>query len=147
MQTFFSELFTYNRHCNARMAAHFLAHPTQTPEKSAKLFSHVINAHHIWINRIVQSAPRFGVWEMHAPEALDAIDAAQYAQTLRLLEDIDLTARVVYTNSKQEPFTNTVHDILFHIINHSTYHRAQIASDFKQHNLEALSTDYIFYKR
>ncbi|QLH28398.1 MAG: hypothetical protein HWD63_02710 [Candidatus Parvibacillus calidus] len=37
-------------------------------------------------------------------------------------------------------------DIIFHIINHSTYHRGQIAMEFRQSGLEPLNTDYIFYK-
>lgn len=147
MKAFFTELFNYNLHCNQQVANHFLAHPTQTTEKSTKLFSHVLNAHQIWINRITQNPNSFGVWDVHATEALKTIDSENFAQTLRLLEHVDLNTTVTYTNSKNHTFTNTVRDILFHIINHSTYHRAQIASDFKQHNLETLATDYIFYKR
>ena len=51
------------------------------------------------------------------------------------------------TNSKGETFSNKIKDILFHIINHSTYHRAQIATDLKQNGIEPINTDYIFYKR
>jgi uncharacterized damage-inducible protein DinB len=44
-------------------------------------------------------------------------------------------------------FTNTIKDILFHIINHSTNHRGQIAVDFRNNGLEPLVLDYVFYKR
>ena len=37
--------------------------------------------------------------------------------------------------------------MLFHFVNHSTYHRGQIASNLKEHGIEPLVTDYIFYKR
>jgi uncharacterized damage-inducible protein DinB len=44
-------------------------------------------------------------------------------------------------------FSNTIKDILFHMINHSTHHRAQIAMDMRNNKLEPLPLDYIFYKR
>jgi uncharacterized damage-inducible protein DinB len=46
-----------------------------------------------------------------------------------------------------DTYTNSVQEILFHIINHSTYHRGQIMAQLRESGLEAISTDYIFYKR
>ena len=70
-----------------------------------------------------------------------------YEHSLHILDKFDLTATMSYTNSKGQTFSNSIRDILFHVINHSTYHRAQIATEFKQNGLEPLVTDYIFYKR
>jgi uncharacterized damage-inducible protein DinB len=50
---------------------------------------------------------------------------------------------VGYTNSKGEPWTNTVEEILTHVVIHSTYHRGQIASDLRNAGLEPAYTDYI----
>jgi uncharacterized damage-inducible protein DinB len=33
------------------------------------------------------------------------------------------------------------------VFNHGTYHRAQVARDLRQHNLEPINTDFIFYVR
>ncbi len=44
-------------------------------------------------------------------------------------------------------FTNVIQDVLFHFINHSTYHRGQIAIQMKEAGLEPIATDYIFFKR
>ncbi|UWX55137.1 hypothetical protein NYZ99_00365 [Maribacter litopenaei] len=55
--------------------------------------------------------------------------------------------RIDYENSEGRLFTNNIKDILFHIINHSTNHRGQIAVDFRNNNLEPLVLDYVFYKR
>ncbi|MCF8317339.1 MAG: hypothetical protein K9I02_01220 [Haliscomenobacter sp.] len=52
-----------------------------------------------------------------------------------------------YSNSKGQLFSNSIQDMLFHIINHSTYHRGQVATEFKRQGLEPLVTDYIFFKR
>ena len=59
----------------------------------------------------------------------------------------DFEKRIDYENSEGRLFNNTVQDILFHIINHSTHHRGQISTDFRQNGLEPLQLDYVFYKR
>ncbi|MCH7396746.1 hypothetical protein MM236_02050 [Belliella sp. DSM 107340] len=59
--------------------------------------------------------------------------------------DFNITAD--YSNSKGQKYSSSVRDILFHIINHSTYHRSQIASELKNQGIEPLITDYIFFKR
>ncbi|MBL7865765.1 MAG: damage-inducible protein DinB, partial [Cyclobacteriaceae bacterium] len=54
---------------------------------------------------------------------------------------------VQYTNTKGQSFSNTVRDILFHVANHTTHHRGQIISDFRQSGIQPLVTDFIFYIR
>ena len=61
------------------------------------------------------------------------------------LEDFD--KRIAYENSEGKQFINTFKDILFHVINHSTYHRGQIALEFRNNTIEPLASDYILYKR
>ncbi len=147
MKQFFKELFEYNHHINHKLSDTFLTYPEKTTEKSVKLFSHILNAHQIWNDRIETKQAAFGVWELHNKEDLKNIDKANYLQTLSILEKFELNKTVFYSNSKQQTFNNTIRDTLFHIINHSTYHRGQIATAFKQSGLDPLVTDYIFFKR
>jgi uncharacterized damage-inducible protein DinB len=106
-----------------------------------------LNAHQIWNNRIDPQQPTFGVWELHETNDLKQIDKSNYEQTILMLDKIDLNDIVTYTNTRGQAFDNTIRDIYFHVINHSTYHRGQIATEFRKHGLEPLITDYIFYKR
>lgn len=53
------------------------------------------------------------------------------------------TRLVAYTNSKGEPLTSTVEEILTHLVIHSAYHRGQIASDLRAAGQEPAYTDYI----
>jgi uncharacterized damage-inducible protein DinB len=147
MKEFFKELFEYSHHYNQELLKVILQRQGQVPEKSLKLLSHVINAHHIWNSRIDGKAQAFAVWEIQPTEKLRGIDEENYAVTRRILDQVDLSSITTYTNTKGQTFTNTVKDILFHVVNHSTHHRAQIASDFKQNGIEPLISDYIFYKR
>ena len=65
---------------------------------------------------------------------------------MRILDTIELSQPVQYVTGKGQTFSNSLHEILFQVINHSTYHRGQIATEFRQSGLEPLLTDYIFYK-
>lgn len=147
MTSFFQELFTYNRHCNQQLADVFIKHPDTTSEKAISLFNHILNAHHIWNNRIDPKQPPFGVWEVHDAKDLKQIDQSNYERSLLILDTFDLNKTITYTNSKGQLFQNTIKDVLFHSINHATYHRGQIATDFKNTGMQPLVTDYIFYKR
>lgn len=136
MKQFFKELLKYNHHFNQKLWGVFAEHPDKASVKAAGLYNHILNAHQIWNNRIDPQQTPFGVWELHSIRDCKDIDKTNYERSLLLLERVDLNESVDYTNSKGQVFNNNVRDILFHIINHSTYHRGQIATEFRLHGLE-----------
>ena len=146
MKTFFKELFEYNHYFNEKLSDIFYEKNEKLNEPSIKLFSHVLNAHHIWNSRIKGESSKYGIWQVQGNNLQD-INSDNRSQTLFILDTHDLDRSLTYINSKGDAFTNTVRDILFHVINHSTYHRGQIAAQLKQCGIEPLTTDYIFYKR
>ena len=62
---------------------------------------------------------------------------------LKELRPEGLSRAVTYRNSKGEQWTNTVEDILMHVVIHSAYHRGQIATDMRANGLEPAYTDFI----
>lgn len=144
---FFKELFEYSHHYNQKLADIFITHTDKTNEKAVKLFNHIINAHNIWNNRIEPKQTTIGVWELNPLQDLKSIDKTNYEQTLQILEKYHLNEIISYSNSRGQSFNNRTQDILFHIVNHATHHRGQIATEFKRQGLEPPVTDYIFYKR
>jgi uncharacterized damage-inducible protein DinB len=147
MKQFFGELFEYNHHFNQKLGDVFYSNSAMVSQKAVKLYNHILNAHQIWNNRIERKQITVNVWEIHPVQVLKEMDRVNYEQTLILLDKYDLNERISYTTFKEQVFHNSIRDILFHIINHSTYHRGQIASDFRENEIEPLATDYIFYKR
>lgn len=147
MKTFFKELFEYSHHFNQKLWAIFNGNPGKTSEKAVNLYNHILNAHQIWNNRIEPKQAVFGVWDIHPIQDCKNIDISNYENSLLILDKFDLYETINYTTSKGQAFSNSIRDILFHAINHSTYHRGQIATEFKQAGLDPLVTDYIFYKR
>ncbi len=107
----------------------------------------MLNAHHIWNHRIANKAPLFAVWQDQPVETMLQSELINYRSSEAILEDYALDHPILYANSQGQQFESNVQDVLFHIINHTTYHRAQIASDFKLNGLAPLLTDYIHYKR
>lgn len=146
MKQFFKELFEYSHHFNQKLGDVFVESPDKTSEKAVKFYNHILNAHQIWNNRIEPQQTVFAVWEIHPVKNCKDIDKANYEHSLLILDKFDLNDKISY-NAKGQTFTNSIRDILFHAINHSTYHRGQIATDFRQNGLAPLVTDYIFYKR
>lgn len=146
MKDLFRELFEYNHWSNEQLIR-ALTESGNIPDRSLSLVSHVLNAHHIWNYRIAGEAPVWNVWDRQLEESLLSLNASCYRRTLQLLDPVDLEQSVDYRTSKGEPFINNVRDILFHVINHSTHHRAQIAADMKQAGSVPPVMDYIFYKR
>lgn len=146
MTSYFQELFEYNHHFNQQLITIFVEQSHHITEKANRLFNHVINAHQIWNSRILNQHP-FGVWDIHDPQDLSTINHTNHNHTQDIIDHFDLLKIVDYSNSKGQAYTNTIQDILFHVINHSTYHKGQIASEFKRMGLDPLIMDYIIYKR
>ncbi|HRP56991.1 DinB family protein [Agriterribacter sp.] len=147
MKLFFKELFEYNHHFNQKLSALFAEKHDTMSDRSVKLFGHILNAHHIWNSRIAGKHSGLSVWDIQAVEQFRRIDDNNFNETVRILDHVDLSSIISYKTTKEQAFENKARDILFHIINHSTYHRGQIAADFRQTGTEPLTTDYIFYKR
>ncbi len=147
MEEFFNELFDYNFFCNKQLIEAF-GQLKKSPQKSASLFNHLLNAHHMWNARITGAKPAYEVWQEHPMDSWKDIHYENQRNTFEIITNTgDFEARIDYQNSEGRLFTNTVQDMLFHIINHSTHHRAQILMDFRANGLEPVSLDYVFYKR
>jgi uncharacterized damage-inducible protein DinB len=88
-----------------------------------------------------------GVWDMVTPAEMSDLNGQNDSITADIIKGGSLDTLVEYTNTKGEKFANTRQDILLHVVNHSTYHRGQIASALKHAGIDPPTTDYIFYKR
>lgn len=146
MQRFFQDLFTYNHYSNNSIIKVLNENEPIVSGNCIKLISHIINVHGIWNDKIISKEKPYGRWETHHIHELDEINKKNYEDSLVILNSLEPDKVIDYTLSTGQPFRNSIRDILFHVINHSTYHRAQIATEFRQIGLEPLLTDFIAYK-
>jgi len=145
MKAFLTDIFTYQNHMNQEMGE-ALKRIEEPPEDLLDIYVHMIKAHQLWLERIEGDART----NPHEPMALDAAilqDNQNLSSTIALLDTIDLDQSLPYRNTKGDKFGNTVQEILYHISNHSTHHRAQLALRLRQAGMPPPVTDYIFYKR
>ncbi|MAP55229.1 DinB family protein [Altibacter sp.] len=147
MKDFFKTLFEYNHSCNHKMITLLAETPEAYSERAQTLLSHTFNAQHIWNSRILATQPHYGVWHLFERDELGEINDAHYAESLSILANQHLDLTVSYVNTRGEFFENSIQDILYHVINHSTYHRGQIMSELKLQGVSPIATDYIFYRR
>lgn len=147
MKVFFNQLFDYNFYCNKKFIEE-CAGMKKIPEKSLALFSHVLNSHHIWNARIQGKPAGFEVWQQQPFKNWGDIHYDNQRDSFEIITNADdFETRIDYENSEGRLFSNTLKDILFHIINHTTHHRGQIATDMRNNKIEPLILDYIIYKR
>jgi uncharacterized damage-inducible protein DinB len=145
MKPFFTQLFEYNLFMNTALIRAITERNDLVSDKSLEWMNHILNAHQVWNSRITRGQQAFGVWELHGLDELAGINENNHQTSIAIIRDTELETIIEYSNSKGNVFKNSVRDILFHVINHSTYHRGQIAVDFRQTGLEPLETDYDAY--
>lgn len=146
MKSKFTDLYEYNAHFNEKLIRLMGPELNRLPEKPVKLINHILSSHQVWNSRILNQ-PSTHPWEMHPFENLIEINQENHQTTLKILEEFDLSKIITYQNTKGEKFQNKIEDILFHLVNHGTYHRGQIALLFRESGIEPMISDYIFYKR
>lgn len=147
MQSFLLDKFQYTFDKNQEMIAYLLKHENQLNDSIKVLISHTINAHEIWITRILKIPTHFSVWQLHEYNEMIEIDKDNFELTKRILVEKDLNEKIEYVTSTGESYSNILNELLFHVVNHSSYHRAQINTELKRIDLKPLITDYVFYKR
>lgn len=146
MKNNFQDYLEYNKHYNQSLINNYFENKLIWNEKSKNLLNHILDAHQIWNARILNDN-QFDVWQINADDSLIKINSENFINSYKILEERELDEIINYHNSTGKQFENSIQEIFFHFINHSTYHRGQIAMLMKEAGLNPLNTDYIFYKR
>ena len=138
-----ARLLRYDAWANAET----LASIRRTPVPAGlRWLGHIIGSEFLWLGRLLEEPSELPVWPELSPDEIEAglarLDRG-WAGYLAALSDADLPDGVGYRNSLGEFWTNTVGDILTHVVSHSGYHRGQIATAVRQAGGEPAYTDFI----
>ncbi len=146
----FRSLFQYTRWANDRVLDTLQSADT-APDRAVELFSHLLRAQDIWFGRVQDTDhATLSLWAEEELEACAERLGASDRRWQDVLDDVtngDLDRPVSYTNSKGTAFETPLRDILSHVVNHGTHHRAQIAFLLREADIAPPATDYIFYVR
>jgi uncharacterized damage-inducible protein DinB len=136
--------FAYNQWANQEVLAAMRANSADA--RSLQLMGHILGAERLWLERLKQQPQSVPVW----PEADLARCEAEAAELGRLWFEFldlitagDVSQPISYKNSKGEPWTSAIVDILTHVVMHSAYHRGQIASHMRERGQTPAYTDFI----
>ncbi len=137
--------FTYNAWANQEVLAG-LRTDARNNARPLQLLAHIVSAERLWLERISTQPQSLPVWPDFSFEQCEsqlAEAASLWREHLEHLSPDALSQAVAYKNSKGEAWTNTVEDILSHVLLHSAYHRGQIASDIRAAGGQPAYTDFI----
>lgn len=145
----FIHLFKYSSWATERAAESIRSTNKITPD-AIKLLSHIISSQYVWLSRITGEKNNMAVWDNFTIEECFTLSVEAISKWINLLEGKNnefLESRFKYKNTKGDEFENSLKDIITHVLNHSTYHRAQIAQIVRRSEGIPAVTDYIVYQR
>lgn len=119
----------------------------------AKTVTHMWGAQHIWLRRMHGEnlrKPPMAEKQLTKHEALDGLisSSSDFVVFAKSKDDTFLSSRYKYNSMKGDPFEDSYEDTLFHVVNHSTYHRGQLISMLRDAGIVKLpATDLIHFLR
>jgi uncharacterized damage-inducible protein DinB len=148
MKDYFLKLYQYNDWSNSRVL-NCLKNQSINDEKILSLMGHIVAAQFLWLRRIKGlPPPDVKLWGSYSLPQLITLAEDAGKQWLEFVEKTDnFDHELTYTNYVGDPYTNNVETIMIHLVNHSSYHRAQIAMLLRQKGFEPINTDFITYDR
>jgi uncharacterized damage-inducible protein DinB len=151
------QFFDYHSWATKQLIEHLSKLPKEIMNKEVNsvfpsishTFAHMYAVDELWFLRIsgkgvdsIESKPFKTIQEMN--DAFTCLHN-EMLEFLNLKDDLEQT--VIYTNTKGQRFRNSIREIIYHIVNHGTYHRGNISAMIRQLGYQGVSTDYIYYLR
>lgn len=147
MIQYFTRLFRYDKWANEQVIKVIKSLDIQD-ENTELLMSHILNTEEQWWEYITDGKSEMDIDKLRPiPQWLDKSQMIyeNYRDFLKSIDEVELDRRRKYVNAENETQNIPLRDVLGHVINHSTYHRAQIAYRLKELSIEPPVTDYIDY--
>lgn len=161
MQQIFTQYAAYNLWANTQFAlvvrgitpSYFDREVESSFSSIRATINHIRSAEQIWTSRL-QGAPLHHWPPYNEGETPKEVADAwlQGSQALGLyISQINNEAfgkEYAYKDMKGNPHTDVLGNILMHVFNHSTFHRGQLVTLFRQSGIQTIPrTDYIVYAR
>lgn len=148
-------LYAYNRWANERVcdAARQLetggkVHPSRSSVRDTLV--HILWGEWLWLQRWRGESPMIMFNPNDFPD-VTAMEAGwdavwrEQQQFIERLTDQELRARVSYENLQGQRWEYTRGEMMQHVVNHSSYHRGQVALLLRQLGSVATATDFLMF--
>jgi uncharacterized damage-inducible protein DinB len=149
MKTHFKQLFEYDIWASRRI---FDLLEKQFPqnERIYALFSHLLSAQPVWLDRCLGLPQTESVWRNRLPEQIKHDIESYHNDWIAFIDQLqpdDFDRTIAYTNSQGDPFDNRLIDIIRQVTNHGTHHRGELLILMKEEGFVLPNIDYIMYVR
>ena len=148
MKSYVLKLYEYNAWANKRVID-TLNRQQISDEKILTLMGHIVAAQYLWLHRIKGLPPaQVKLWGEYSLEKVTSMAEEVGKLWLEFVNANDnFNRELTYHNYVGDPYVNNVESIMIHLVNHCSYHRAQIAMLLRQKGFEPINTDFITYDR
>lgn len=150
LKEYFERLYRYHAQANQKCLDAIKAMETEKSEV-LKLMSHIVLAGLTWYERVSERPSTVkNVWDIVPLELLESLsdrNSNDWQDLLRQRDEASFQVSIGYTNLQGKSFSNTVSDIMAHVVNHATYHRGQIAALIRANGDAPAVTDFIAFAR
>ena len=138
-------LLRYTRWANSMILEALLEHQ-QPPRRAVAWFAHILAAEHLWLDRMTDDPRNHVVWPdwkiYECDEQMKDLEK-RWNLVLENLSEEGLSRKVEYINTGGSNYTNTVREILTHIVLHAPHHRGQINAELRAEGHVPPYVDYI----
>lgn len=126
MQGFFLSLFEFDFQANNHWIASLEQQNLTDNSGIRRQLCHILNVHHLWTSRLNGKAVISNDWDDLPFYAWKKLNRENSAQTQLFIMNKDIAGETEYIDSEGIFQRKSSSDILYHILQHSTHHRAVI---------------------
>lgn len=150
LKEYLLKLFRYNEWANQQVLQ-AVEKTNAQPRPMINLLSHIAASQEIWLARILntdnQNQPLWPELDLAAIREKLKESSEEWSEFMETMNDEHLKEEHQYSNSKGKLFKSTLEDVVLHVVNHATHHRAQLVKMLRDQGEEPPVLDYIFYSR
>lgn len=146
MKDLFIRLFNYDRYANQLIAETVLS--IGTDDKAVAVMAHLLAVQQIWLGRCKNESAAIEMWPDWDIATIQQVMVDNHRAWVNILDYLspdDFEQIMIYKNLAGKMLENKLSDILMHVINHGTHHRAQAGQHLKAAGATLPLTDYILY--
>jgi len=123
----YAEKFQFDFEANANWAD-YLAEIDDPDQDLIRVFSHIINVHHIWIRRVTGKQVESYEWDSLEPRYFARLNNQNLQETLDYLETHIDDQLINYKDASGTMHEDLIDNLLYHILHHSAHHRGQLSA-------------------
>ena len=137
--------------CSALTPEQFLRPMGSSFSSVRDTLAHLLAVEWVWLERFNGRSPRAVPAWLDDLKTLDSIggrwkevEGGMRAYLAGLTPEM-LAGPLSYVNIKGEPWTYSLEQAFFHLVNHQTYHRGQVTSLLRQLGAKSVPLDFLVY--